>query len=128
MIQLIDWSTSTQQFGILNLNIEWIGRQPRRIMMLAAAASRTQGCGDIKQYERHPLQVCHLHQGICTSWWNEYLHGIGGRKPAKHFLSAIGVGWSIRTECSQQRLASYCGIGLHCGHSSEVAIDHIYLN
>jgi hypothetical protein len=47
MNQLIDWSMSTQQFGILNMNVERIGRQPGRMMMLAtAAASRTQG-GDV---------------------------------------------------------------------------------
>ena len=46
--QLIDRSTSTQQFGILNVNVKRVGRQPVQMMMFLAmvAATRTQG-GDI---------------------------------------------------------------------------------
>jgi hypothetical protein len=129
--QLIDRSTSTQQFGILNVNIKRIGRQPARMMMLAtAAASRTQG-GDITGAENAvpvrapPTASLSPAPKDLYQLWNEYLHGIGGRKPAKNFSPSergrvkhvYGLrnsGWQVILELVRS--------GITC----EVAIDRIY--
>jgi hypothetical protein len=129
--QLIDRSTSTQQYGMLNVNIKRIGRQPGRMMMLAtAAASRTQG-GDITGAENTvpvrapPTASLSPAPKDLYQLWNEFLNGIGGRKPAKNFTShergrvkhVYGLrnsGWQVILDL------------VRSGHTAEVAIDRIY--
>jgi hypothetical protein len=77
------------QFGALNANDKEIGRQPGQMMLLATvAATRTR---DDKN-NRRTIPVCappiaSLLPAPKDSYqlWNEYDHGIGGRKPTKHF-------------------------------------------
>ena len=132
--QLIDRSTSTQQFGILNVNVKRVSRQPVQMMMLAmVAATRTQG-GDITGAEITVLLVrapsiasLSLARRDLYQLWNEYLHGIRGRKPANHFsLCDRGrVKHTYDSLCNNfwQIIVRLVGLG----YEADVAIDQIYL-
>jgi hypothetical protein len=127
--QAIDRNCVAQQFGALNANVKRIGRQPGRMMMLATvAATRTRD--DDENDRTIPVQappIASLSPAPKDLYqlWNEYEHGIGGRKPAKHFslhergkvkhiYSLRNAGWQIIS-----------GL-VRLGHTSEVAIDRIY--
>ena len=128
--QAIDRNCVAQQFGALNANVKRIGRQPGRMMMLATvAATRTR---DDDENDRTipvrapPIASLSPAPKDLYQLWNEYEHGIGGRKPAKHFslhergkvkhiYSLRNAGWQI-----------IMGLVVRLGHTSEVAIDRIY--
>jgi hypothetical protein len=127
--QAIDRTNTAQQFVNLNANVKRIGRQPGRMMMLAsAAATRTRGGdNDNTVPVRAQLTIAGLSPAPKDLYqlWNEYQHGIGGRKPAKQFSQRergqVKHTYSLRNNFWEIM------VGLvRSGHTSEVAIDRIY--
>ena len=89
--QAIDRTNTAQHFVNLNANVKRIGRQPGRMMMLAsAAATRTRGGDDDNTAPPVRAQSAGLSPAPRDLYqlWNEYQHGIGGRKTCKTIFTA----------------------------------------
>lgn len=97
-------------------------------MLASAAATRTRGGdNDNTVPVRAQLTIAGLSPAPKDLYqlWNEYQHGIGGRKPAKQFSQRergqVKHTYSLRNNFWEIM------VGLvRSGHTSEVAIDRIY--
>jgi hypothetical protein len=98
------------------------------MMLASAAATRTRGGdNDNTVPVRAQLTIAGLSPAPKDLYqlWNEYQHGIGGRKPAKQFSQRergqVKHTYSLRNNFWEIM------VGLvRSGHTSEVAIDRIY--
>jgi len=132
--QGVDRTTVMKQLAIMNANLKRIGNQPMR--MLAAADTATQREENLNLLAGVVVGRGVLHEPAvaCLSstprnlyeLWREYLHGIGGRKPACEF-SRVEKG-RVKHKYHRRKIVWDLIQNLvHLGFTAETAIDRIHL-
>jgi hypothetical protein len=62
----------------------------------------------------------------CHNLWQEYMHRVGGRKPARHFSPSTERGCIRHSHCQRKIVWDLIAGLVRQGHTADAAIDIIY--